>query len=125
MRADGPVFVALDGTAHSGQTLRWGVDEAVRRRARLLLVRVVEDAWQATAWSWYPIVGTGDIGTEAKEYLEDEASLLAEHHPGARVDLEVAHAFLRKVDEFQTRASWHGHSAEGNPSGGNLFRGLP
>ncbi len=39
-------------------------------------------------------------------------------------DLATARAFLRKVEEFQTLASWHGHSAEGNPSGGNLFRGL-
>jgi altronate dehydratase len=39
-------------------------------------------------------------------------------------DLETARKFLHKIDEFQQRASWHGHSAEGNPSGGNLFRGL-
>lgn len=39
-------------------------------------------------------------------------------------NLETARNFLRKVEEFQQRASWHGHSAEGNPSGGNLFRGL-
>lgn len=39
-------------------------------------------------------------------------------------DLDTARAFLQKRDEFQQRAAWHGHSAEGNPSGGNLFRGL-
>lgn len=91
MRADGPVIVALDGTAHSAQTLRWGVDEAVRRRAGLLLVRVVEDSWQGTAWSWYPIVASGDLGLEAKEYLADEASLLEEHHPGLHVETRVLH----------------------------------
>ena len=83
MRVDGPVVVALDGTPHSALTLRWGVDEAVRRRAPLLLVRAVDDSWQVTAWSWYPVVGTGDLDTEAKEYLADQASLLEEHHPGA------------------------------------------
>ncbi len=39
-------------------------------------------------------------------------------------DLETARAFLRTRDRFQEWASWHGHSAEGNPSGGNRFRGL-
>lgn len=39
-------------------------------------------------------------------------------------DLETARAFLDKIDRFQERAGWHGESAEGNPSGGNNFRGL-
>jgi len=91
MRADGPVVVALDGTAHSAQTLRWGVEEAVRRRADLLLVRVVEDSWQETAWSWYPIVGPGDAGPEATEYLADMVSMLEQHHPGVHVETRVLH----------------------------------
>ena len=62
------------GHEHSAQTLRWGVDEAVRRRASLLLVRAVDDAWQVTAWSWYPVVGSSDVDTEAKAYLEDLAT---------------------------------------------------
>lgn len=39
-------------------------------------------------------------------------------------DLETARAFLSKVDKFQERAAWHGESAQGNPSGGNILRGL-
>jgi altronate dehydratase len=39
-------------------------------------------------------------------------------------DLETARAFLRKIDQFKERAGWHGQSVEGNPSGGNNFRGL-
>ncbi|MEW6301917.1 MAG: UxaA family hydrolase [Verrucomicrobiota bacterium] len=39
-------------------------------------------------------------------------------------DLATAREFLRLVDRFETWAGWHGHSAEGNPSGGNLYRGL-
>lgn len=39
-------------------------------------------------------------------------------------DLETARKFLRMTDRFQEWAGWHGHSAEGNPSGGNLYRGL-
>ena len=39
-------------------------------------------------------------------------------------DLETASTFLDTIERFKERASWHGHSAEGNPSGGNNFRGL-
>ena len=39
-------------------------------------------------------------------------------------DLETARAFLRQLEIFQERAGWHGHGAEGNPSGGNVYRGL-
>jgi altronate dehydratase len=28
------------------------------------------------------------------------------------------------VESFKERVSWHGHTAEGNPSGGNIYRGL-
>lgn len=37
---------------------------------------------------------------------------------------EVARRFLRTVESFKERVSWHGHTAEGNPSGGNVYRGL-
>jgi len=36
----------------------------------------------------------------------------------------TAQRFLDKIEMFKERARWHGHSAEGNPSGGNQFRGL-
>ncbi len=39
-------------------------------------------------------------------------------------DLDTARKFLRFVDRFKTWTGWHGASAEGNPSGGNLYRGL-
>jgi altronate dehydratase len=39
-------------------------------------------------------------------------------------DLATARAFLRQLEIFQERAGWHGHGAEGNPSGGNVYRGL-
>jgi altronate dehydratase len=39
-------------------------------------------------------------------------------------DLATARAFLDTAARFQELAAWHGHTAEGNPSGGNLFRGL-
>ncbi|MDQ0199357.1 UxaA family hydrolase [Neobacillus ginsengisoli] len=39
-------------------------------------------------------------------------------------DLETARKFLTLVEQFKERAAWHGASAEGNPSGGNKYRGL-
>lgn len=39
-------------------------------------------------------------------------------------NLATAHAFLATVEQFKERVAWHGHTAEGNPSGGNMFRGL-
>lgn len=39
-------------------------------------------------------------------------------------DLATARSFLAKLDRYSNLAAWHGHSAEGNPSGGNLLRGL-
>ena len=38
--------------------------------------------------------------------------------------LEVAQKFLSKIEHFKEMASWHGVTAEGNPSGGNKLRGL-
>ena len=39
-------------------------------------------------------------------------------------DMGTARHFLQLLARFQERVGWHGHSAEGNPSGGNKFRGL-
>ena len=38
--------------------------------------------------------------------------------------VETAERFLAMIARFRERAAWHGSSAEGNPSGGNKFRGL-
>jgi altronate dehydratase len=39
-------------------------------------------------------------------------------------DVETARKFLNLVEQFKERTAWHGASAEGNPSGGNKYRGL-
>jgi len=39
-------------------------------------------------------------------------------------DLDTARKFLRFIADFKERTAWHGASAEGNPSGGNKYRGL-
>ena len=38
--------------------------------------------------------------------------------------LEAAQEFLRKIERFKEWVGWHGQTAEGNPSGGNKYRGL-
>ncbi|WP_456847230.1 universal stress protein, partial [Cellulomonas sp. P5_C6] len=91
MRTDGPVVVALDGSPNSAHTLEWGVAEAVRRRADVLLTRVIDDAWQAMAWSWYPVIDTGDGGAEVEEYLAEQRVHVREHHPGVTVRVRVLH----------------------------------
>jgi nucleotide-binding universal stress UspA family protein len=91
MRIDGPVVVALDGGTHSAHTLEWAVAEAVRRQAELVLVRAVDDAWQVTAWSWYPIVGGSDVDTEVAEFLDEQRRSVVERHPGVPVRVRVLH----------------------------------
>ena len=39
-------------------------------------------------------------------------------------NIDTAKRFLRMVERFKERVAWHGSTAEGNPSGGNKFRGL-
>jgi altronate dehydratase len=39
-------------------------------------------------------------------------------------DVGTAQRFLETVQSFKERVGWHGHTAEGNPSGGNVYRGL-
>jgi altronate dehydratase len=39
-------------------------------------------------------------------------------------DLATAHKFLELIERFRIRTAWHGANAEGNPSGGNKYRGL-
>ena len=56
---------------------------------------------------------------ETDELIGSEAYILQNVR-----DLPTARTFLDTIERFKERVSWHGHSAEGNPSGGNNFRGL-
>ena len=56
---------------------------------------------------------------ETDELIGAEAYLLQNVR-----DLPTAQKFLNTIEVFKERVGWHGHSAEGNPSGGNNFRGL-
>ncbi|HSD54569.1 MAG TPA: UxaA family hydrolase [Burkholderiales bacterium] len=56
---------------------------------------------------------------ETDELIGAESYILANTR-----DLPTARRFLEKIAIFKERVAWHGHSAEGNPTGGNKYRGL-
>ena len=56
---------------------------------------------------------------------ETDELIGAESYVLDRVErLETAREFLSKVERFKEWVGWHGQTAEGNPSGGNKYRGL-
>ncbi len=73
------------------------------------------------AWVSEEVVKNGGIANLA----ETDELIGAEHYVLKNVkDLETARRFLSTVERFKKRVSWHGHTAEDNPSGGNNYRGL-
>ena len=62
--------------------------------------------------------GSANLG-ETDELIGAESYLLE----NAR-DVETAHQFLSAIERFKEVMSWHGVNPEGNPSGGNRYRGL-
>ncbi|MFP3712621.1 universal stress protein [Puerhibacterium sp. TATVAM-FAB25] len=92
MHQDGPVVVALDGSPHSGGTLDWGLEEAERREAEVLLVRAYQEPREyAPQWSWYPTTEEIHFDTEAKEYLADQLERATAEHPDLRITTQVLH----------------------------------
>lgn len=63
--------------------------------------------------------GGGAVLAETDELIGAEGYVLENVR-----SLDVARRFLKAVEQFKERVSWHGHTAEGNPSGGNVYRGL-
>ena len=61
----------------------------------------------------------------AANHAETDELIGAESYMLLKVrTLEVAQKFLSKIERFKEMSSWHGVTAEGNPSGGNKLRGL-
>lgn len=89
MRTDGPVVVALDGSDRSAHTLRWGVDAAVNRRARLVVAHVVAPAIGPWTWAGAPAVppDVESVGDDLRAVCHS----VAKAHP----DLEVAAVLLQ------------------------------
>jgi altronate dehydratase len=73
------------------------------------------------AWVSREVVRNGGIANLA----ETDELIGAEHFVLENVkDLDTARRFLFTVERFKERVSWHGQTAEDNPSGGNNYRGL-
>ena len=74
-----------------------------------------------SAWVAREIIRHGGAASlaETDELIGAEAYVLQNVR-----DLDTARKFLATVAEFKERVAWHGHTAEGNPTGGNMFRGL-
>jgi altronate dehydratase len=73
------------------------------------------------AWLAKEVVGRGGFANlaETDELIGSEEYIL-----GNVASEAVARRFAAMIDRFKARANAYGHSAEGNPSGGNRFRGL-
>jgi altronate dehydratase len=72
-------------------------------------------------WVAHEIVRNGG----AAALCETDELIGAESYVLQKVaSLDVARTFLHMIERFKEYASWHGATAEGNPSGGNKFRGL-
>ena len=73
------------------------------------------------AWVSREVVRNGGVANLA----ETDELIGAEHFVLDNVkDLDTARRFLSTVERFKERVSWHGQTAEDNPSGGNNYRGL-
>ena len=140
----------LDSVTHHFMRIESGFDEALERGAET--IRAWVPALHALERSRQPLSGlkvalqcggsdafsgvSGNAlaGWVAKEIIRNRGSanlaetdelMGAEPYVLANVrDLDTASAFLGKIEAFKAYASHHGASAEGNPSGGNNYRGL-
>lgn len=92
MHADGPVVIALDGSLHSARTLRWGMDAAARRGARVLLTRAVRDPRELVVSGWYPVFDAGvDVAAEATQYLTEQLERESARYPDLEIETRVLH----------------------------------
>ena len=74
-----------------------------------------------SAWAAKEVIRNGGAAVlaETDELIGAESYVLESVR-----DLDTARGFLGMVERFKERVGWHGHTAEGNPSGGNNYRGL-
>lgn len=108
------------------------VNAAVRSEVPLAELKVALQCGGSDAFSG--ISGNPLAGWVAREIIryggsanlaETDELIGAEAYVLQKVrDADTARRFLKQVERFKERAAWHGTTAEGNPTGGNKFRGL-
>ena len=109
-----------------------GVNDAPRREESLAELKIAlqcggSDAFSGVsgnplaAWVAREVIRYGG----AANLAETDELIGAEPYVLQKVkDVTTAKRFLEIVERFKARVAWHGATAEGNPSGGNKFRGL-
>ena len=133
-------FMSLEGSFRAdlerakAQIMDWmeGVNDARRTEEPLSGLKIGLQCGGSDAFSGVsanPLVGwvTREVVRNggAANLAETDELIGAERYVLKNVkDAETARRFLSAVERFKERASWHGHTAEDNPSGGNNFRGL-
>lgn len=91
MSLDGPVVVALDGSPHSAQTLRWGIEEAALHGAPVVLVRACPDTLDINRLGWYPLVEDTMFEVDAREYLAETLTHVRERWPHVSTSTRLLH----------------------------------
>jgi len=89
MRIDGPVVVALDGSEHSAQTLRWGAQAAARRGAALVVAHVA--TVPVGPWTWSGAAPVPPDEDALADELRDACRTVVHSHP----ELTVSAVILR------------------------------
>jgi nucleotide-binding universal stress UspA family protein len=90
MQNNGPVTIAIDGSPHSQETIDWGVEEAERRGAPVVLVQTYEDPG-TYAWGWIPVAGDPGLLEAAKDYLDTTEEFMRQRHPGVPITALLVH----------------------------------
>ena len=131
-RLDGPFDETLEREAAVIESWLPGVSAQPRERCPLSALKVALQCGGSDAFSG--VSGNALAGFVAKQIVRNGGSanlaetdelIGAEPYVLSNVrDLDTAQRFLRKIEAFKIYASHHGASAEGNPSGGNHYRGL-
>ncbi|WP_159066906.1 universal stress protein [Cellulomonas timonensis] len=92
MFSEGPVVIAIDGSPHSASTLQFGVEEALRLGAPVVLARAPYAPHRSYAWTfacWPGAVAAYLPDAEAAEYLDQARAELRLLHPGLRVSTRL------------------------------------
>lgn len=92
MYSDGPIVIALDGSPHSAGSLAFGVEEALRLGAPVVLARAPFTPGRSYAWAF--ACGSGGMGAypladDASACLDEARDELRLLHPGLRVSTRL------------------------------------
>lgn len=121
MRHDGPVVIALDGSKHGVLTLEWGLAEAERRKAAVVLARAYRDPPEFGPPAWYPAGGTVpiDAAEEAKAFLLTQLKQATTRSPGLVITMLPLHGsevvVLRDLSRTAQLLVVGAHGYAGNP----------